>query len=35
MQLRSSRSLAVHLQQQHDDPAWVTAAAQVWTKLNC
>jgi hypothetical protein len=29
MQLRSSRSLAVHLQQQHEDPAWVKAAAQV------
>jgi hypothetical protein len=34
MQLRSSRSLAVHLQQQHEDPAWTEAAAQV-TGLFC
>jgi hypothetical protein len=33
MQLRSSRSLAVHLQQQHQDPAWVEAAAKVCTQL--
>jgi hypothetical protein len=33
MQLRSSRSVAVHLQQQHDDPAWGEAAAQVWSEL--
>lgn len=29
MQLRSSRSLALHLQQQHGDAAWASAAAQV------
>lgn len=29
MQLRSSRSLAVHIQQQHEDPAWAQAASQV------
>jgi hypothetical protein len=33
MQLRSSRSLAVHLQQQHEDLAWAEAAAQVWREL--
>lgn len=29
MQLRSSRSLAVHIQQQHEDPSWAAAAAEV------